>query len=358
MSKTIKIRLAMLCLGATALAGAHHHSAAEAMADAATAFLRSLDGEQADIARFDFNAKERTEFHFVPDNNFAQTYGYPRPGLTYRRMQGQQRHLADALLTTGLSASGMRKAKTIQSLEDILRIQEGDLTGRRDPLKYYFSVYGEPGAEGSWGWRTEGHHLSVHFTINDGELIASSPTFFGTNPNIVVDGPRKDTAPLKVEGDLGFELLGKLTNRQRGQAIVSSEAYRDMLTAANSQASLDDQPDGLAASDMNEEQLALLDEIISVFAHNVTAEAAAKRIAEAEATSRDDLHFAWAGSTEPGAGHYYRIHAPTFLIEYDNVQNGANHVHSVWRDFEGDWGRDLLSEHYQQFDHQSPVAAD
>ncbi len=358
MSKTIKIRLVMLCFGVVALAGANHHSAADAMATAATAFLTSLDGEQADIARFDFNAKERTEFHFVPDNNFAATYGYPRPGLTYRRMQGQQRHLADALLTTGLSASGMRKAKTIQSLEDILRIQEGDLTGRRDPLKYYFSVYGEPGSEGSWGWRAEGHHMSVHFTVDDGELVATSPTFFGTNPNIVMDGPRKGTAALKAEGDLGFALLGKLSAKQRGQAIVSSEAYRDILTHANSQAELNDHPAGLAASDMDDEQFALFNHIIRLYAHNVTAEAAAKRIAEAEATSRDDLHFAWAGSTTPGAGHYYRIHAPTFLIEYDNVQNDANHVHSVWRDFDGDWGRDVLSEHYKQFDHTAPVAAD
>lgn len=358
MSRTIRIRLLTLFLCASAAAFAYHHSAAEAMQSAATAFLTSLDGEQADIARFDFNAKERTEFHFVPDSNFEQQRGYPRPGLTYNRMLAHQRHLADALLTTGLSSSGFVKAKTIMSLEDILRIQEGDLTGRRDPLKYYFSVYGEPSAEGAWGWRAEGHHLSLHFTIKDGELVSTSPTFFGTNPNEVLEGPRKGLSPLAVEGALAFKFFGSLSSRQQSQALVAAEAYRDMLTAADSRAALTDQPPGLAASDMTDEQYAALQQLIAVFANNVTAEAAAKRIASAEATAKEDLLFAWAGADEPGKGDYFRIQTPEFLIEWANTQNDSNHVHAIWRDFDGDFGRDLLSEHYKQFDHNSAVAAD
>lgn len=358
MSRTIRIRLITLCLGVTAIAGAYQYSAADAMVSAADAFLKSLDREQASIARFEFDAKERTNFHYVPDANFQQTYGYPRPGLTYIRMQAHQRHLADTLLAAGLSPAGFAKAKTIMSLEDILRISEGDVAGRRDPLKYYFSIYGEPSATGTWGWGAEGHHVSLHFTLKGGKLVASSPTFFGTNPNITMEGPRKGLAPLKQEGDLAFELLGKLTAEQKTKAIVADKAYNDMLTAADTRAKLENQPAGLAASEMTSEQYDLLKEIIAVFANNVTAEAAAARVAEAGSTDRSKLMFAWAGATEPGKGDYYRIQAPTFLIEYDNVQNDANHVHSIWRDYDGDFGRDVLSEHYRQFDHGIPVAAE
>ena len=357
MSRTIRIRLLTLFLCASAAAFAYHHSAGEAMRATAVAFVTALDGEQADIASFDFDAKERTEFHFVPDNNFAQQRGYPRPGLTYQRMQAHQRHLADALLATGLSSAGFVKAKTIMSFEDILRIQEADLTGRRDPLKYYFSIYGDPSNEGAWGWRAEGHHLSLHFTVKDGELVATSPTFFGTNPNLVLDGPRKGLEPLKLESEMAFAFFASLSSRQKSQALVAAEAYPEMLTAADSRAALKDQPSGLAASDMTDEQYAALRDMISLYANNVTAEAAAKRIATAEATAREDLHFAWAGADEARKGHYFRIQTPKFLIEHDNTQNDSNHIHSIWRDYDGDFGRDLLSEHYQQFDH-SAVAAD
>jgi hypothetical protein len=357
MSRTIRIRLLTLFLCASAAAFAYHHSAGEAMRATAVAFVTALDGEQADIASFDFNAKERTEFHFIPDNNFAERMGYPRPGLTYQRMQGHQRHLADALLATGLSSTGFVKAKTIMSFEDILRIQEADLTGRRDPLKYYFSVYGDPSNEGAWGWRAEGHHLSLHFTVKDGELVASSPTFFGTNPNLVLDGPRKGLEPLKLESEMAFAFFASLSSRQKSQALVAAEAYPEMLTAADSRAALKDQPTGLAASDMTDEQYAAINDLIALYANNVTAEAAAKRIATAEATAREDLHFAWAGADEARKGHYFRIQTPEFLIEHDNTQNDANHIHSIWRDYDGDFGRDLLSEHYKQFDH-SAVAAD
>ena len=358
MSNTLRIRLITLCLGLTAIAGAYQYSAADAMVSAADAFLKSLDREQGSIAKFAFDAKERTNFHYVPDANFAQTYGYPRPGLTYIRMQAHQRHLADALLATGLSPAGFAKAKTIMSLEDILRISEGDVAGRRDPLKYYFSVFGEPSSTETWGWRAEGHHLSLHFTLKGGKLVASSPTFFGTNPNITMEGPRKGVAPLKLEGDLGFQLLGKLTAAQKTKAVVTTEAYREMVTAADTRAKLENQPAGLPASEMTDEQYALLKEIIAVFANNVTGEAAAARVAEADSTDRGQLMFAWAGANEPGKGDYDRVQAPTFLIEYDNVQNDANHVHSIWRDYDGDFGRDVLSEHYQQYDHSSLVAAE
>lgn len=358
MSKTIRIHLITLCLGLTAVAGAYQYSAADAMASAADAFLKSLDREQASIAKFAFDAKERTNFHYVPDSNFQKIYNYARPGLTYIRMQAHQRHLADALLAAGLSPAGFAKAKTIQSLEDVLRLREGDVAGRRDPLKYYFTIFGEPGSTGTWGWGTEGHHLSLHFTVKNGKLVSTSPTFFGTNPNIVMEGPRKGLAPLEMEGDLGFKLLGMLTAAQKGKAIVADKAYSNIITAADTRAKLEKQPVGIASSELTNEQYAVLKDIIAVFANNVTAEAAAQRVAEADATDRSKLMFAWAGATEPGQGDYYRIQAPTFLIEYDNVQNGANHVHSIWRDFDGDFGRDALSEHYKESNHNFPAAAE
>jgi hypothetical protein len=273
-------------------------------------------------------------------------------------MQPEQRHLADVLVSTGLSKAGYFKAKTIMSLEDILRIQEKDQEGRRDPYRYHFSIYGKPSVDGMWGWRLEGHHVSLHFTLKGGKLVSSSPTFFGANPHEVLDGPRKGLRALPGEEDLAFELVGMLDQKQRTKAIVSAQAPKDILTAFDLRAKLENQPTGLPASEMNAKQVAKLMALIEEYANNIPSEFAAKRIATAKSTAKDKLFFAWAGATERDKGDYYRIQAPTFLIEYDNTQNNANHTHTVWRDYENDFGRDVLALHYRYYDHGLGVTAD
>ena len=358
MSRTVQLRVALTILTLAAAAGAWHKSTEQAMVEAADHFLKSLTPEQAREVQFDFDDQIRERWHFVPDNNYEQVYKRSRPGLVYGQMQAEQRHLADVLVSTGLSKAGYFKAKTIMSLEEILRIKEGDLTGRRDPYKYHFSIYGKPSSDGMWGWRVEGHHVSLHFTLKGGKLISSSPTFFGANPHEVLEGPRKGLRALPLEEDLGFELVGSLDQKQRSKAVVDGTAYKDVLTGYSVRAKLDKQPTGLAASEMNAKQLETLMALIEEYAANIPSEFAAKRIETAKATPKDKLFFAWAGATERDKGDYYRIQAPSFLIEYDNTQNEANHSHSVWRDYDNDFGRDVLALHHRYYDHGLGVAAD
>lgn len=319
-------------------------SSPSVMADAARSFLSALTPEQRSKAVFPMKDEERHFWHFVPDNNLVQTKGRSRKGLTLREMTPPQKHLAHALLNAGLSQRGYIKATSIMSLEDILRMMEKDDGERRNPEKYYFTIFGEPSEKGTWAYRVEGHHISLHFTVVAGKVV-SSPLFFGTNPAMVKEGPRAGLRVLAREEDLGRELLVALTPEQKKVAIVAAEAYKDILTEASRTASLKGQPSGLSATKMNAKQKQLLQGLLEEYANNLPDQVAQYRL-EMIRKAGTNLNFAWAGVEEKGGPHYYRVQAPTFLIEYDNTQNGSNHVHAVWREFEGDWGEDLLKAHY------------
>jgi hypothetical protein len=235
------------------------------------------------------------------------------------------------------------------SLEDILRVLENDSGARRNPEGYYFSVFGEPSETNVWGFRVEGHHLSLNFTLIRGR-VAGSPSFLGANPAEVRQGPRKGLRVLHAEEDLARELLMSLNAEQKKTAIVSAQAYKDILTEASRKAALNGQPTGLSASKMNQQQRALLQALLDEYVHNVTPGIAQSRLEQIKRAG-SNMYFAWAGVEQKGGPHYYRIQAPEFLIEYDNTQNNANHIHSVWRDFKGDFGLDLLEHHYRTADH-------
>lgn len=340
------IRTASAAAFAALLTSAYYRvNSPSVMADAANAFLSSLTAEQKAKATFDFKDDERHFFHFVPDNNIQQTLKRGRKGLTLREMTAPQKHLAHALLNAGLSQSGYIKATSIMSLEDVLRIQEKDDGERRNPEKYYFSVFGSPSEGGTWSYRVEGHHLSMHFIVVNGKVVAT-PFFFGTNPAEIREGPRKGLKVLAREEDRGRDLMAALTADQKKTAVVSQEAYKDILTAADRKAALKGQPNGLSASKMNAKQKQLLQALLEEYCSNLPDQAAQARRDQIKKAG-SNMFFAWAGTEEKGKGHYYRIQAPSFLVEYDNTQNGANHVHSIWRDYEGDFGDDLLKAHYQ-----------
>jgi hypothetical protein len=306
------------------------------MSDAANTLLKSLSPEQKAQAVFDFNADERLNWHFIPKE---------RKGLPVKAMSPEQRPLAMALLSAGLSQQGFIKATSIMSLEEILKIQEKNTPpGRRDPENYLFSIFGTPSESGTWGFRVEGHHLSLNFTVVNNK-VASSPMFYGTNPHLVNSGPRAGTRVLAAEEDLGRELLLALTPEQRKMAVVSEEALKDIITMADRKAALKGAPNGLPASKLNAKQKQLLMSLLEEYANNVPEQSAQARLAQIKAAG-NNMHFAWTGSAEKGKAHYYRISSPVFLVEYDNTQNGANHVHSVWRDYNGDFGYDLLGNHY------------
>lgn len=306
------------------------------MSQTAVALLASLSPEQRTKATFAFDADERMNWHFIPKD---------RLGLTLGEMTPEQQHLATALLSAGLSQSGFIKARQIMSLEEILKISEKRPDGSvRNPLKYHFSIFGDPAGKAPWGYRVEGHHLSFNFAVANGK-ISGAPVFYGANPHEVRNGPRSGLRVLAREEDLGRELALTLTADQKKAAVVDGTAYKDILTAASRKASLDGQPSGLSAAKMTAKQREMLAQIVAEYAYNASDEIAATRM-ESLRKAGTNVFFAWAGSAEKGAPHYYRIHTPAFLIEYDNVQNGANHSHTVWRDFNGDFGEDMLKAHY------------
>jgi len=217
----------------------------------------------------------------------------------------------------------------------------------RNPIKYFISVYGKPDAKGTWGWRFEGHHLSLSFTIVDGKLFSGTPSFMGSNPAEVKEGPRKGVRVLGREEDLARQLVKSLDATQQNAALFDKVAPKDIITAADRTAKALS-PEGIAYGKLDAKQKAQLKAVVGEYVNRLRPDLAKMDLAKIEKGGWDKVHFAWAGPMEPGEGHYYRVQGPTFLLEYDNTQNGANHVHAVWRDFNGDFGDDLLKKHYAE----------
>jgi hypothetical protein len=342
------VAAATLALSALALKDAAGPSPA-AMAVAATKFLESLTPEQRQQAMFPFDGNERTHWHFIPTEIF------PRNGLTLKQMNQSQRERAHDLLKAGLSQRGYMTATQIMQLESVLAAIEaaqppGGNRFVRDPERYFFSIFGTPSTRGAWGWRVEGHHMSLHFTVANGTLVAGSPSFFGSNPAEVRSGPKKGTRVLGPEEDAARAVVGSLDASQREKAIINTTAPNDIVTMAS--VKVDPlSPVGIPASALATDQRALLRKLIDVYTGYMADDIAADRLARIEKAGWDKIAFAWAGSLERGQKHYYRVQGPTFLIEYDNTQNDANHIHSVWRDFNGDFGEDLLREHLRNTPH-------
>jgi uncharacterized protein DUF3500 len=318
----------------------HVHAATPAPADSlmletANRFLAALDNEQRAKAVFPFDSDERMNWHFIPK---------VRKGLPLREMTGYQKHLASALLSAGLSQTGYIKAVTIMSLEDVLKTLENASDEYRNPEKYFFSIFGVPSAKDPWGYRVEGHHLSQNYTVVDGKAT-DGPSFFGANPAEVRQGPRKGLRTLAAEDDLGFALIQSFDEPQRKVAVVDPSAYKDILTAASRKAALTGQPSGFSASSMTGKQFEALRDLLDEYARNMPGSLAERRAGQIVKAGKE-IFFAWSGGIDRGSPHYYRVHAPSFLIELDDTQDHANHIHSVWRDFNGDFGADLLKQHY------------
>jgi hypothetical protein len=314
--------------------------AAKEMAEAANEFLASLKPEQQAKALFELKSDERANWHFVPKD---------RAGLPLKEMTEEQRGLAHAILDSALSQRGFVKVTTIMSLELVLFDLENK-SPKRDPGLYYVSVFGKPGATNTWGWRFEGHHLSINFTIVDGKEISATPSFFGSNPGEVKDGPHKGLRVLASEEDLGRQLVKSFSDEQRKVAIFSTNAPKDILTGNSREAKVLDLA-GLPQTKMTKEQSELLMKLIKEYLFRDRFEIVEADLGKIEKAGLDKIYFGWAGGLERGEPHYYRIQGPTFLMEYDNTQNGANHVHCVWRDFENDFGEDVLKKHYEQTKH-------
>lgn len=320
-------------------AHAHEELAANEMAAAANSLIASFTPEQKAASVFAMDHDHRLDWHFIPKE---------RKGTTLKEMTPQQRHLTTALLATSLSARGLVKASGIMSLEEVLKkIEASNPRVTRDPELYHVSIFGDPGPGKTWGWRFEGHHLSLSFTVVDGLHISSTPSMMGTNPDIVPDGPHKGLQVLADEENIGRELAKSLSAEQRSEAVISEKAPNDIFTANRRKIS-PLEPAGISWKSLNSEQQKLVWKLVKTYVERARGEIAEADLDKITAAGQDNIHFAWAGGFERGQGHYYRIQGPTFLIEYDNTQNNANHIHGVYRDFQEDFGEDLLQRHYEQ----------
>ena len=302
-----------------------------------------------------FESEERFRWHFIPTGQSPASW--PRLGVPLKAMNAEQKKLAGGMLRAGLSQRGYLTATAIMDLETVLgaletaqgiKIPAGRLG--RDPELYFFSVFGEPSTRHTWGFRVEGHHVSLHFTVVNGTLLASSPSFFGTNPAEVREGPKAGLRILGAQEDAARAFLASLDESQRKLALIENVAPNDIVTF-NKVAANPLSPVSVAASALTSSQRDLLMQVIDVYTGAMAADMAADRLSRLKQAGIEKIAFAWAGETERGKKHYYRVQGPTFLIEYDNTQNDGNHVHSVWRDFDGDFGMDLLREHLKSQPH-------
>jgi Protein of unknown function (DUF3500) len=316
-------------------AAAQRYQSAAVMRAGAVNFLAALNPAQSAKAKFEFASEERMNWHFIPRE---------RKGLAFKEMDPAQQRLAHAFLSAGLSQRGYMKAATVMSLEAVLKELEQGKGANRDTDLYFFSVFGEPSDSKTWGWRVEGHHLSLNFTLAEGQLVASTPAFYGSNPAEVREGARKGLRALAGEEDRARDLLQALDEKHRAVAIFEKQAPKDILSTNSRRADVGP-PVGLPAAKMNKKQSELLVALIEEYTGNMPADVASARLEQIRRAGLDKIHFAWAGALERGQPHYYRVQGPTFLIEYDNTQNNANHIHAVWRNYDGDFGLDLLGMH-------------
>lgn len=305
------------------------------MAAAATRFLESLTPEQRAKAALPFDDKARQDWHYVPRHE---------PGIELGAMNDAQRTSARALMRSALSSHGMNKVEEIMQLDAVLREIEKGAGARRDPLAYSVVVFGTPGS-GPWGWKLEGHHVSLNFTgVGDG--TATTPAFLGANPAQIRRGDRAGVRVLAAEEDMARELLASLSAEQRKVAVLSDRAPADILAVPGRSIEEVD-VSGLAVAAMDAPQRAIVQRLLAEYAESLRYELADREMARIMAAGIEKVRFAWMGGDQRGQGHYYRLSGPTFVIEYDNTQNEANHVHTVWRDRQRDFGRDLLKEHHE-----------
>jgi hypothetical protein len=314
-------------IGIALWAGAKVDQTGNQMAEAANRFLNALDDTQKSQATFKFEDPERLNWHFIPR---------PRKGLPVKEMTPAQRSLAFGLVQTGLGGAGYLKATTIMSLEAILKEIEKGSGPVRDPELYFLSIFGTPSTTEKWGWRVEGHHLSLNFTMDNGAIVSATPAFFGSNPGEVRQGPRQGLRTLADLEDRALRVLQALTDDQKKLAITAEKAPSD-IRAANTPQPPTAAAEGIALGQLNDAQKPMLRALVEAYAADMTPEVATAWLDEIKKAGPENIRFSWTGAPDRNAGHAYKVQGPTFLIEFNNTQNNANHIHSVWRNMLGDF---------------------
>lgn len=318
-------------------------AAGQDMVLAASKFISTLDTSQKSKALYPFDVDERYGFHFFPIED--------RKGITMNELSSFQKQEAMNLIKTCLSDQAVKKVTAIMQLDNVLKELEHRKPEDhfRDSGRYYFAIFGLPGANTIWGWRFEGHHVSFNFSAEQKKLVAGTPGFLGANPAIVQTGPQKGKQVLKEETDMGFALLHSLTKEELKKALIDTIAPKEIITFVSRKAIIEN-PSGIRYDEMTMKQQQQFLQLINLYVHRYTKLFADQMLKEIQHAGLNNLRFAWAGAQEPmiGKAHYYRVQGPTIIIEYDNSQNNANHVHTVIRDLKRDFGGDVLLEHYKQ----------
>ena len=341
-----QLRSVAACVLLMLPAAARAHDA-DPMSAAARGFLESLRPELRQQANLEFDHPNRLDWHYIPRD---------RMGVALGEMNEEERAAAHELLLATLSGQGYLKTVAVMELDQVLREaaeSRGQRADYRDPLRYYLTVFGDPASDAPWGWRFEGHHVSLNFSSVTGE-VAVTPAFFGANPAQVTEGRRAGLRVLAPEEDLGRRLLASLDDAQREVAVLETETPMDVLLAPGTSPDSLGPPRGVAFADMNDEQQGLVSALLAVWAGNLEPGLAETQLERIHTAGMESIRFAWIGSAAPGQPHYYRLHGPTFVIEYDNAQTGANHIHTVWRDTERDFGADLLRRHLEEHHRPDP----
>ncbi len=315
------------------------------LAEKANTFLESLSEDLKSQAQFALQDEERFNMNYVPID---------RKGPRFHDFNESQKTAALNLLKSSLSEEGFRKSKEIMSLEQILRVIENnendkmrDGRHRRDPLNYHFSIFGDPTSGNPWGWRFEGHHLSLNFTSTDGKIRSATPTFFGTNPGVIEITGHKDKEVLKKETSLSFQLINSLSSEQKKEAIFAEVAPPEIITTTQRKIEGFEQK-GIFYNELTSDQQKMLIDLIDLYLNNYEHHFSSDYKGKIEKAGLEKLSFSWAGSLKPGTANYFCIQGPNLLIEYDNTQNNANHVHTVVRDPTNDYGEDTLKKHYEK----------
>ncbi len=308
---------------------------AKAFADS---FLGTLDDQQKARTVLPYDSEQRVDWHFIPKKT--------RKGLAMRDMNSAQRTAALRLLRAALSEAGYDKASKTMLMEAVVRELEGDKRNwERDPQKYFVTIFGQPSDKDPWGLSVEGHHLSLNFSYRDGKVADSTPQFFGANPGEIkseVSGPlAKGTRVLRDEEQLGFQLINALSKDNQSKATIDKKAPKELRFAGDAQVDVGE-AEGVALSEMSQDNQKLLKRLVQVYTDIVPEALAKQRRSLIAKDGWDDVHFAWMGATQPGIGHYYRVRGKSFLIEFVNTQadaagNPANHIHCCWRDVTGDF---------------------
>ncbi len=340
--KSLRILSAFVALAAVAgvaYVAQQASSSGAVILSTAQEFVGTLTADQKKQAILAFGSEERFNWNFIPlqDKKGKST----RKGLPLIDMTPAQKKAALALVKAGTSAKGGDTAITIMSLEAILRDQESKKpVNVRDPEWYFFTFFGNPSKTEKWGWRVEGHHLSLNFTMSGTEVVAATPFFFGANPAEVKSGPNKGNRILPAAEDLARDLFKSLTAEQKKAAYQPKHFGEPGQKTKNPNLGA---PVGVAAAKMTKDQREILAKLVRSYTDRMPADVAEVELKNAKDGGYDNVHFAFTGSTDAGKGYTYRVHGPAFVIEFLNIQgdsggNPNNHIHSCWRRIKGDFG--------------------